>query len=461
MLAAARRLRGVEFFVQRDPTPLTRRQFVLGAAAVVLATALSLARTRGPGALNSIWAEDGRNFLADALNKSVVEALTTPFNGYWHMGPRLLAEVASRFPVEWAPGVLSTEAALVTSALALVVYLASGPYLSHPALRLLAAVPAALAPAGIGWVENNVATLQFPLLYGLFWALLWMPNTVWGRLTAIGVILLASFTTPLAIVFVPLALTRLVIRRDLHSLALGASLAAGVTMQFGGVALGWVTRAGVGTPRYDPVWAVGDYLSKLLPTAIFGEKWTFDRMEQGVCPVFVVTHTGEHWLVVVGSWLILAAVVIVGMRRCRPAWTLAAVALAHSVALYSASVMTLGCAANRYFVAPSLLVLTAIAALLRPKTPDLDGAPAGHGAEGTLTTAAVVFLTLAAVVCVANLRSDSPRSTSPRWSDLVQTARQQCLDEHRRSVVITTTVPNWTMEVRCTALTSKDRPAPG
>src|SRR5262249_18893761 len=188
--------------------------------------------TRGPGALNSIWAEDGQDFLTDAVNRSFVDAVSTPFNGYWHIGPRLLAEVAARFPIEWAPAVLSTEAALVTSVLALVVYLASGAYLRPPALRLLAAVPAALAPAGVGWVENNVATLQFPLLYGLFWVLLWVPNTVWGRLTATGVALFTAFSTPLAVIFVPLALTRLVLRRDWLAWALGGGLAAGVALQF-------------------------------------------------------------------------------------------------------------------------------------------------------------------------------------------------------------------------------------
>src|SRR5262249_40996438 len=158
---------------------------------------------------------------------------------------------------------LSTEAALVTSVLALVVYLASGAYLGHPALRLLAAVPAALAPAGVGWVENNVATLQFPLLYGLFWALLWVPNTTWGRLTGSGVVLFAGCSPRLAVVFAPLALTRLVLRRDWLAWALGGGLAAGITLQLGSVAAGWTDWARIGAPRYDdPLWALGDYLSK-------------------------------------------------------------------------------------------------------------------------------------------------------------------------------------------------------
>lgn len=441
--------RNLELFTQRPPAPVTARKVAMAVVAVLLGTAASLARTRGPGALNSIWAEDGHDFLADAVNKTVVGAFKHPFNGYWHFGPRLLAEIASWFPIEWAPGVMSTEAALVTTVLGLIVYLASGAYFDHPALRLLAAVPVALAPAGVGWVENNVATLQFPLLYGLFWALLWVPSNWWGRLTAVGVVVFTAFSTPLAVLFVPLALVRLVIRRDLLGWALAAALASGVAMQYGGMASRGASRAGVGIPRYDPVWAVGEYLTKVVPTAIFGEKWTFDRMEQGVCPAFVVSHPQEHWILVAGSWLIGLALVFVAVRRGRPAVALATVAMAYSVALYSASIMTLGCSANRYFVAPALLVLTAIAALLRPRASH----GSGDGTRARLAPTAVVFLTLAAVVCVANLRSDSPRSTSPAWSGLVRTARQQCLTEHSSYILITTTVPNWTMTLRCSALT--------
>jgi hypothetical protein len=381
------------------------------------------------------------------LNKPFHAALTTPFNGYWHFGPRVLAEVASHFPIEWAPGVMSGEAALVTSLLGLVVYLASGAYFKHPALRLLAAVPVVLAPAGIGWVENNVATLHFPLLYGLFWALLWWPNIWWGRCAALAIVLTAAFSSPLAIVFVPFAIGRLIIRRDLLGSLLVLGLLGGVGMQFGGQALGNASRAGIGTPRYDPIWAIGDYLEKVVPTAIFGEKWTFDRMDPGICPQFIVSQPREHAVLVAGAALILVGVVLVALRLSRPAWTLAIVAAAHSVMLYSVSIMTLGCAANRYFVAPALLLLTAIAAMLRPREsaePPMD--------THRLSAPAIVFLTLATVVCIVNLRSDSPRSGSPRWTDLVNVARQQCVQTRAKEVTLAIS-PGWFMQLHCTALT--------
>jgi hypothetical protein len=465
-------------FVDRTAGPPTGRQVITGALAVLSATVLSLGRTRGHGAWDTIWAEDGRNFLADALNLSVVDAVTAPFNGYWHLVPRLLAEVASGVPIEWAPAVLSAGAALVTSTLALIVYVASGPYLRHPALRLLAAVPAALPAVGVGWVENNVATLQFPMLYALFWVLLWMPGTRWGRLVAVLAVPLIAFSTALAVIFVPLAVARLVLRRGWLALALTAGLVAGAALQFGGLALGWTTRAGIGAPRYDPVWAVGDYLTKLVPTAVFGEKWAFDRMLQGVCPDFVVIYTREHQLLVLTSWLVFAGLVVMGARLGRPAWTLAAVAAAHSVALYAATIMTLGCAVNRYFVAPALLLYTVAAALLRPPPageddaaapagpdvaaapagPDVAAAPAGPGVAagrngpGRLPTPTVVVLTLAAAVCLVGLRTDGPRAHSPSWSHLVRTARQQCADDRTETVAIMTNIPNWTMHVNCAAL---------
>jgi hypothetical protein len=87
------------------------------------------------------FAEDGRDFLHDAATLSVFDALTTSYAGYYHLGPRLLAEITASFPVAWWAAVNAVLVALATLGLALVVYAASGPHLRHPALRLLVAAP--------------------------------------------------------------------------------------------------------------------------------------------------------------------------------------------------------------------------------------------------------------------------------------------------------------------------------
>jgi hypothetical protein len=152
----------------------------------------------------------------------------------------------------------------------------------------------------------------------------------------------------------------------------------------------------------------------------------------------------------------VAAIVVIAVRRSRPAWTLAALALAYSVGLFAAQVMTLGCTANRYFVAPGLLLITAIAALLRPRPDATDATDVDTTRPGRLATATVVFLTLAAVVCVANLRNDSYRSVGPAWSDVVRKARAECAEGGRERVTMITSVPSpeaWTLTVKCSVLT--------
>jgi hypothetical protein len=465
---ALRWLADRELFTPRPPSRTTPRQVIFAVGAVIVATVLSLARTGGPGALNSVWAEDGQHFLADAYNLSFFQALTTSFNGYWHTIPRLLTSIVPLFPVKYGPAIISIEAAALTAGLALFVYIASRAYFAHPALRLLVAVPLVLATVGDGWVENNVATLQFPLLYGLFWLLLFVPRTRWGRI-ALGIaVALIALTSALTVVMVPLAIVRVVKRRDRLSWILLAGLTIGSLIELACPALGGTSRTGIGTPRLNPVWALYQYAVMGVPSAMFGENWMYGRMEPGVCPTFVVDHLWLHRLLIVGAWLIIAVVVADAVRRrTGPAWSLAAISFAGSALLFSASTMELGCPANRYFVAPALLLFTGLAALLRrePSTaaagatprqrPALDDAsPAARPRWGRPAVLIVGMVALIAVVGVANFRTDDGRGRlSARWTTMVKTAHAVCLRDRAKAVTMIMQPPmRWSMTVDCSVL---------
>ena len=88
------------------------RQVAGGAAFLIAGATVSLARTAGPGALNTIWIEDAGNFLQDALHNSVLTTLTTQMNGYYNVVPRAVTAVAVVFPLGWVPGIMSACAAL-------------------------------------------------------------------------------------------------------------------------------------------------------------------------------------------------------------------------------------------------------------------------------------------------------------------------------------------------------------
>ena len=158
----------------------TWRRVLAGVLFVVAGAAVSLTRTSGPGALNSTWIEDAGNFLQDGLNHSVLTTLTTQMNGYYNVVPRMITAVAVAFPVAWAPGIMSAAAAAEYALFGLIVYIASGPFLRSPWLRLLIAVPACVVPLGYTQVNNDLATVQFVALYGLFWLLLWQAGDTGG-----------------------------------------------------------------------------------------------------------------------------------------------------------------------------------------------------------------------------------------------------------------------------------------
>src|ERR1700721_3697166 len=68
-------------FLQSPGRRLTWRHVLAGVLFVVAGAAVSLARTSGPGALNSTWIEAAGNFLQAGLNKSGAPPLTAQSTG--------------------------------------------------------------------------------------------------------------------------------------------------------------------------------------------------------------------------------------------------------------------------------------------------------------------------------------------------------------------------------------------
>lgn len=105
--------------------PIGWRAGLVATLAVVVGTGVSLVRQSGPGALDTVWDEDGRIFLADAANRSLPNAFSTAYEGYYHATPRLLTEIAVLFPAGRAAAAMAIMGAVTTSALGLFVYTAS------------------------------------------------------------------------------------------------------------------------------------------------------------------------------------------------------------------------------------------------------------------------------------------------------------------------------------------------
>ncbi|MGH3680701.1 MAG: hypothetical protein ACRDT2_10700 [Natronosporangium sp.] len=394
---AAWRTRATGLFPDPPPRPVRPVAGLLTGLAVLAGAAVSLLRQ--PGALDTVWAEDGQVFLADAVNLPVHEALASSYAGYFHTGPRLLAELVALTPAGANAAIVAVAAAAVTAALAVLVYMASAAHLPSPVARVVAAAIVVVPPLAQGDLPNSIANLHWPALYALFWVLLWTPARWPGQALGLATVVLVTTSDILVVALLPLSLVRFAVRRDRYSAALAAVFAAGVALQ----ALGLLSGASDRDTDLNPARAVVGYLLRAVPGALAGSRWLGPD------------HTSLRWLALAGAaWLLVAVAVFAAWRRLtRPDWLLAGVAIVHSVALYALPVMLSGVATERYAVAPAMLVVVALLALLPP-----EPGPAGR--------AGMALVALLAVVCAVNLRVPTPREAGPLWSDELTRARVSC-----------------------------------
>jgi hypothetical protein len=434
-------------FRQSPGRRLTWKHVLAGFLFVVAGAAASLARTSGPGALNSTWIEDAGNFLQDALHQSVLTTLTTQMNGYYDVVPRSVTAVAVMFPVAWAPGIMSAAAAAEYALFGLIVYIASGPHLRSPWLRLLIAAPAVVVPLGYTQVNNDLATVQFVGLYGLFWLLLWRPATAAGRICAPVVMLGATLTSILPVFLAPLVAARLIADRSKTAIAVAVCWAAGLLAQWTVQWRGMSNRSnGLFT---SPLWILGNYVTRAVPRALFGERALGGpgTNYRGSPVPLSIPDMAVHEALIWGACAIVIAVAAIALGRLTaPHWPLAVTALAFSVVLFVGEIVdNYPIVQPRYVIAPALLLYTAIVAMLRPRggsdeapaAGEPDGAPsgdapataAGRGLPSVIAawTPVTVFALLLAVVVGFNFRVVNTRSESPPWTAVVAAARHTCM----------------------------------
>jgi hypothetical protein len=418
-------------FAPAPDRPVRAEGVALAAGGVLLGTAVGLVRQPGIGAFDTVWAEDGQIFLSGAVDKGLVGAIATPYAGYYHLVPRLLAELAALVGPGAVPGVLAVESALCTALAALLVYVASGAHLRGWLSRLLVSAVVVAMPLA-NEVPDSIANLHWIGLYAVFWVLLWTPRGIAGRIVGVTVVGLVTGSDILVLAYLPLALLRATRRmpdgrRDRYGLLLAGVLGTGLAIQVAGLLLGPSSRPL--SPNPVPV-ATGIVL-RVVPSALIGEEWL------GANP-----HHASWLAWTAVAWLLFAVAVIAAVRRwTRPIWPLALVAGLHCIGLYALPVMLQGLAIARYAAAPVMLLVTALVAALQPA-----GEPARHAAgeptpQPAGESASVRWLSrprpglvplyalaaLLAIVWVVNLRVvDNTRGDGPRWSDQLRQARAAC-----------------------------------
>jgi hypothetical protein len=424
-----------EVFLRTESGPVGWRKILLAIACVIGGAAVSLSRTVGAGSLNTIWIEDAKNLLNQALNSSFAATVKTPISGYYQVPARVITEIAIRFPLSWVPGIMSAGAALQYAVYGLVAYIASGPYLRSPWLRVLIAAPACVIPLAYTQANNDLVTVQFIGLYGAFWTLLWIPGTRAGRVLSPIVMLSVASTAALAIVLAPLVVARLIVDRSRNAIFLAVFWVAGVLLQMSLTLEGKSKHYLFGFN--GPLFVLKYYAGRVVPRAIFGESALGGpgANYRGDFEPLHIINTAAHVALIGSAWaVVVVAVVLAVARFTDPNWALAVVAGLFSLAMFAdAMLVNTAVVQPRYVIAPALLVYTALVALLRPRP--RERASRARATFGWLPVAA--FAVLLAVTVTLNFRVTNGRTSSPPWTSVVAKATAACAHPGVTSYVYT------------------------
>lgn len=183
-------------------------RWILSLGFILLATSLSVLRlpqkSRG-----TLWAEDGGIFIQDAVRRSGISSLFTPYEGYLHLIPRIATKTIVRFfPVAEYANAATVLSCFFIALVAYLIFLAAKQFTPNVWIRLLWAASTFLIPPGPVEALGNFANLHWYLLWLTPW-LIFRPTRTWVQSIIFFLVGLAiSLTSIIAIVFIPLFLYR-------------------------------------------------------------------------------------------------------------------------------------------------------------------------------------------------------------------------------------------------------------
>jgi hypothetical protein len=428
-----------------------RSYIVIGFALIATGTvtALSLLRTPGFGATDTIWAEDARQFYQGSVQHSYLSALFTPYNGYLHFIPRTLIEVVRFFPLAWASTVIAVIGALATTSCALLIYRAGARHLRSPALRIAVAAPVALPYVGQLELANNFASIHLFLLYVAFWMVIWNPARFSLRLLAAFLLFVTVASDPVAAVFLPLALLRCravpAWRGALPAIGIGAGL---LFQSVGFLFRNALHGRGI-SPHYDPIWATKQFFETVVGQGLYTEHLN-ERLG------FIVPAGDAHYL----AWALGALVFLLAAARVtQPNWPLVIAAGVHSLLLFDGLAMQGGDDAPRYELPAICLLLLALAGALVPREGATERTQWAAALKALRSTPAFAALGLVALCVYGGYAQDMGwRAKGPSFDAQVAQAAVACQDPAAQQVAITVapSFATWTMTVPCDLVRHRD-----
>jgi hypothetical protein len=413
-------------------------------AGLCVATFLHLERQRGVPVWNSLWAEDGRVFLSDAI-RNFTGTFFTQNGGYIHVVPRLIAGAVAALPVKDAAAGMAIGASAAIALTAGFVYLASSEVLRSRTARLALAAAVVLLPVPGAELLANTTNLHFYLLFACFWAFVWQSETA-AALGCRGLVVLATaLSDPLSALFLPLAVVAPIARRSARSAAISGLFLAGLATQlvimWDGARPGrnWGFRLGA-LPEIFSLRVAGGLL--------VGDRFLGDAWDS-------LGRTFAY-----GALLVVVAVVAALLLRTdRRTLAFALVSLGYAGLFFCAQLVSRGTGGMdpewrgfqlngaRYVLLPTLLLTTVIVAAL-------DRAPVHRTRSGWEWSRRAGLIWLAALLAV-NYSVTSDRSRGPRWDRQLMHARGTCASTARMTaeVLVAPSPPRvWFATVPCRRL---------
>lgn len=414
----------------------------VGALAAAVAWLRLDGRTRGV-----VWAEDGV-FLQDRLDTAPLVPLFEPYQGYLHVLPRAIVEVAALFPIRDYAVVVTGLCCLVVGAVAALVHLCSRDVLRTRAARIALALVTVLVPTAAAEVLGNTANLHWFLLWLTPWVLLFRPTARWQGWALGAVLLVVALSEIQSLYFVPLVLVGL---RDRFRWPMVAGLLAGVSAQL--MVMVKVGRAAAAADTGTP--SLMD-LAQGYGLHVFLQMW---RPAIGGVGDLLVEH--GWWLMVLAAlpFVLAVAVLLAGTRTREDLVLVATLLMGATVPFVAGLVMnfrsflafsdfpleTLAIFAPlRYALVPSMFVLAAVVVVA-------DRWAHRSGRLG-VAMATVLLIGLAGLGIVNVDAVPTSRSGYPGWAAGIAAAERACRAgaDH---VVVDIAPDTWEVDMSCAEIT--------
>jgi hypothetical protein len=382
---------------------------VLALLAIVFA--LQLMRQQGTHSWQTVWAEDAKYYGSQAIRQGGLHVLFQGYAGYLQLPPRLIAAFAPLIPLRSLSLYYALVGTLVGTLLAWFLYDTTEGWISSRLLRVVLAALLVLMPAAGKENTANVVNLIWTFLAVLPWALVSRQEGRNRTALRAVVVFLAATSTPLAAVFLPLALAWIFFHRTRSAITVGASLVVGLAVQ--GLVILHTAKAVGGT---------GNSLSHLADTLAVRVFAFYAVGTKGVITWWV----GDGTVLMVASTLgVVVVFALLFPGAGRRAQGLAAAFLAYAVAIFTVPAWGRGLAtvypppgmdfhlsSTRFSVVPVLLIASAAFVLVAPRSLARRRRPVARVALPLLVIQLVI-------VGLFSYPAQNAVSVGPTWSQLI------------------------------------------